>query len=152
VHVLNLLRLHTLTTKESYRKRAERALSAFGGALARSPTSLSELLLAVDFFHDVPKEIVIVTRDASRAESEPLLAAFREVFAPSRVLAVVGEGAEQAKLSSIVPFVEGKVARGGSPTAYVCERGACKLPTTDPATFAAQASASRRATTAPSSR
>jgi len=34
--------------------------------------------------------------------------------------------------------VTGKTARRGQATAYVCERGACELPTTDPEVFAAQ--------------
>jgi uncharacterized protein YyaL (SSP411 family) len=138
VEVLNLLRLHALTTKDSYRTRAQRALSASGAVLARSPTALSELLLAVDFFTDVPKEIIIVTPHAGRAEAEPLLARLRERFVPSRALVVVADGADVASLARVVPLVEGKVARGGVATAYVCEKGACKLPTSDPDVFAAQ--------------
>jgi uncharacterized protein YyaL (SSP411 family) len=43
-----------------------------------------------------------------------------------------------AALARAAPFVEGKVARDGAPTAYVCERGACQLPTHDPAVLASQ--------------
>ena len=61
VETLNLLRLYELTTREPYRVRAERTLAAAAPALATSPTSRNELLLAIDFAVDVPKEIVIVT-------------------------------------------------------------------------------------------
>ena len=37
-----------------------------------------------------------------------------------------------------MPLLEGKVAQGGRPTAYVCERGVCDLPTRDPDVFARQ--------------
>jgi uncharacterized protein YyaL (SSP411 family) len=37
-----------------------------------------------------------------------------------------------------VPLVEGKLPRKGQPTAYVCEKRVCELPTTDPRVFADQ--------------
>ncbi len=144
VAALDLLRLYELTTKDGYRQRAERLLGAFGGVLARAPSALSEMLLAVDFLRDVPKEIVIVTRGA-RAEAEPLLAKLRDVYLPNRVLVVVSEGADLAALARIVPLADGKAARGGRPTAYVCERTACELPTTDPEVFANQLRAGKGA-------
>src|SRR5713101_4935521 len=88
VQALNLLRLHELTTDDRYRQSGDRALRAFKDRLARAPTALSEMLLAVDFQLDVPKEIVIVTA-RSRAEAEPLLAELRATFLPNRVLSVV---------------------------------------------------------------
>ena len=41
-----------------------------------------------------------------------------------------GEVEERAKLS---PIVLGKIQLDGKPTAYVCTRGVCKAPVTDPA-------------------
>jgi uncharacterized protein YyaL (SSP411 family) len=137
VAVLNLLRLHELTTDDRYRRRAERALAAFHATLAESPRALSEMLLAVDFYLDTPKEIVIVVPRA-RADAAALLAALGATFVPNRVLVVVPEGDALARLAPVVPFVEGKVARGGTATAYVCERRICDLPTNDPAVFARQ--------------
>jgi hypothetical protein len=136
VQALNLLRLHELTTNDSYRRRAERTLRAFGAALERAPAALSEMLLAVDFHTDTPKEIVIVAPD-SRSQAEPFLARLRGNFLPNRVVSVVAANslAEHAKL---VPLHEGKIPRGGKTTAYVCEQRVCALPTSDPATFAKQ--------------
>jgi hypothetical protein len=37
-----------------------------------------------------------------------------------------------------VPWLEGKRAIRGQPTAYVCERGRCELPTSKPSVFAKQ--------------
>ena len=37
-----------------------------------------------------------------------------------------------------MPALAGKSARIGSPLAFVCVRGACKLPTGDPAALRAQ--------------
>ena len=57
---------------------------------------------------------------------------------PNRVLVVVAEGGEQARLAALVPLVADKTAAGGKATAYVCERRVCELPTSDPAVFARQ--------------
>ena len=137
VAILNLLRLGELTTDDRYRLRAERALRAFEPRLAAAPGSLSEMLLAVDFHLDTPKEIVIVT-PSSRREAEPLLERLRGTFLPNRVLVVVPEGAELTAQTKLVPLLEAKRALRGRPTAYVCEQRLCELPTSDPEVFARQ--------------
>jgi hypothetical protein len=144
VQALNLLRLHELTTDDRYRRRAEQTLKAFGGQLEKSPASMSEMLLAVDFHLDVAKEIVIVA-PRSRAEAGPLLAQLQATFVPNRVLTVVGEG-NRKRHALLVPLVEGKTARAGKPTAYVCKKRVCDLPTSDPAVFARQLAEVKRLT------
>ena len=94
------------------------------------------MLLALDFYLDRSKEIVLVTRGSTGAE--PFLDVLRQTFAPNKVVIVVREGEDLKRQSTVVPLVAGKVARGGQPTAYVCEQGVCKLPTTDPQEFARQ--------------
>ena len=137
VATLNLLRLYEFTTRDEYRQRAEKALAAFQATLDRAPTSMSEMLLALDFYTDTPKEVVIVT-PASRDGASSLLGKLRSSFVPNRVLVVVTEEDAQGALSKLVPLVDKKVAREGRATAYVCERRVCKLPTTDPEIFAGQ--------------
>ena len=135
VHALNLLRLYELTTDDGYRRRAERTLTAFAPSLSGHPAALPEMLLAVDFHHGVPKEIVIVT--PSRQDAEPFLAKLRGTFLPNKVLAVV-ESSDVEERSEVVPLVRGKLALGGLATAYVCERQICKRPTSDPDVFVQQ--------------
>ena len=129
VALLNLLRLYELTGDERYRARADGLLAAFGGALRVDPTSHAEMLLALGFRLDRPKQIAIVSPGA-RKEAEPLLAALRRKFFPSKVLAVVGAG-ELAEHARLVPWLRDKTPRAGRATAYVCERGLCQLPVTD---------------------
>ena len=78
----------------------------------------------------------MIVSPRSRHEAEPLLAKLRATFLPNRVLTVAVEGADLAAQSQVVPLLEGKVARKGEATAYVCERRICKLPTSDPEVFA----------------
>jgi uncharacterized protein len=81
--------------------------------------------------------VVIVAR-TTREDAEPLLAKLRSVFLPNRVIAVATEGTDLAAQSQLVPLLKDKLSRKGQATAYVCERGVCRLPTNDPEVFAGQ--------------
>ena len=134
VAVLNLLRLHEFTTDPKYRERAEKALRYAAPTLKSNPVTLSEMLLALDFLHDKPKQVVVVLpKEAGKGEAAPLLSAVRGGFVPNRILSVVREGPEQEKAARIVPLVRGKEAADGRATAYVCEGRTCMPPTGDPA-------------------
>ena len=137
VAVHNLLRLHELTTDDRYRVRAERAFEAFGAMLADNPAAVSEMLLAVDYHLDAPKELVMVV-PAGRADAAPFLAELRTRFLPNRILTIVVEGEELERHVRLIPLLDGKTVRDGRATAYVCENRICDLPTTDPAVFATQ--------------
>jgi len=138
VAILNLLRLKSYTSEDDYRKRAERALRSFSGTLASNPAALSEMLLAVDFFLDTPKEIIIVAPDGKKGEADPFLSEFRKQFLPNRIFIVTTEGKEAASLAGLIPMVRGKSALKGKVTVYVCEQGICELPAFDPKGFARQ--------------
>ncbi len=148
VAVMNLLRLYELTTRPAYLERADRALIAVAGGLRESPTAYAEMLLALDFRLDAVEQIAIVTPGSSaqpirgpgdaRDQAAPLLGELARAFVPNHVLAVAPEGPQMAELVARIPFLDGKTALDGKPTAYVCRRETCKLPTTDPAVFAKQ--------------
>jgi len=138
VAILNLLRLHTFTTRDSLRKRAEKGLTFFSRTLHSAPAALSEMLLAVDFFLDAPKEIIIVTPQKANDKAKPFLTELRRQFVPNRIWIVVSEGKELEEHAKIIPLVQGKTVQNGKAAAYVCEKGVCKLPTTDPQVFAGQ--------------
>jgi uncharacterized protein YyaL (SSP411 family) len=137
VAVLSLLRLAEFTTDDRYRQRADAALAAFAPLLARTPTALPKMLVAADFRLDTPKEVIIV-RPSADASAEALLAKLRETYLPNRILAVAVEGRDLAAQRTLVPHFEARTAMGGRPTAYVCEKRVCALPTSDPEVFAGQ--------------
>jgi len=138
VAVLNLLRLGEFTFKDEYRIRAQKALTSFLGSPDINPLAYSEMLIALDFFLDSPKEIVIVTPEGKPKEREAFLRAFRKQFVPNRVLIVVTEGKELESHARVIPLIQGKHALNGKTTAYVCEKAYCKLPALDPALFSQQ--------------
>ena len=136
VALMNLLRLHELTTDDRYRATAERLLAAFHNTLTRSPRALNEMLLAVDFKLGRPKEVVLVHSGKS-SDLAPFLAVLRSEFLPRQVLVHVSE--DQAKtLAEELPILKGKRAGRRGITAYVCEAGICALPTSDPERFRSQ--------------
>jgi uncharacterized protein YyaL (SSP411 family) len=136
VMLLNLLRLGELTGDERFQTRADATLRAFAPTLADDPIAMPHLLSGLDFRLDRPKEIVIITPH-DHGEAAPFLSRLNEHFVPNRVVAVATER-ERDRLAELVPLVAEKVAVGGQPTAYVCERRVCSLPTSDPDVFATQ--------------
>ena len=138
VAVLNLLRLHEFTTNDGYRGRAETTLRYMAETMRSNPVALSEMLLAVDFYLDTPKQVFVVAPQGKREDAVPLLEAFRRQFLPNRIFSFVTEGEELRNNARIVPLLAGKEATGGQVTAYVCENRVCRLPTSDPAEFAEQ--------------
>jgi uncharacterized protein YyaL (SSP411 family) len=138
VALANAVRLSAFTTDDRWRDVADRALASIASVLTSRPMAMTEALLPLDWVTSRPREVAIVLpRGAGPESAAPLLDVLRSRFLPHVVRAVVGED-DVAALAKVAPFVEGKVAQGGRATAYVCERGACQLPTQDPAVFAAQ--------------
>ena len=138
VQVMNLLRLHKFTSSDSYRKRAINSFKAFSNILKQNPIALSEMLLALDFYLDRSKEIIIVFPEKSEISNSPLLEVLRETFLPNRITSFINEGKMQEKHLKVIPLLDKKYAIEKKPTAYVCEGGRCQFPTTDPKTFKSQ--------------
>jgi uncharacterized protein YyaL (SSP411 family) len=137
VALLNALRLATFTGEERWRVIAEKAFSAVHQVLAERPLAMTEALLALDYYSDVPREVAVVWPHGQGADSaEPLLAVLRATFLPNRALAGGAEPLDA--LAPLASFVDGKITQAGRAAAYVCEHGRCELPTSDPATFKTQ--------------
>ena len=138
IAIMNLLRLGELTTRSDYISRADKALSSFGTILTSQPSAMAELLLAIGFQLDKPKEIVIIVPEGKKEDAAPFLAEFRKTFIPNRILAVIAEGEDLRMHTEIIPLAQGKSTRNGKVTAYVCVGNTCKFPTTKPDEFARQ--------------
>ena len=124
VAALTLLRLEAITGERHYGVQAEKLLACFGAVLAGAPGALGEMLLAVDFLLGTPREVVLVRPRGG--SDEELLDRVRARFAPAQVIVRAEEGAGFSKL------LQDRVAQAGRATAYVCYRGACQLPTSEP--------------------
>ena len=129
VAALQLLKLAHLTGEESYSGHASGILRAYREPMEQMPAAFNALLWALDFYLDAAREVALVGRGAAE-ETKELLRVVRRHFVPNKVVACAAEE-EIAAASRVVPLLEGKVAQGGKPTAYVCEHFRCKAPTTD---------------------
>jgi hypothetical protein len=140
VAAMTQLYLWTLTGEEKWRKRAERTMRAVATTLRERPWTLDEMMIAIDYSTDSPKEVMLSLPDGvglDDAGAVALLEVLRRRFVPNHVL-VVATPATLPALGKLVPWAKDKPPKGGEPTVYVCELGACDLPTTDPAVFAKQ--------------
>jgi len=133
----NLLRLYQLTTNPSYLEAAGRLFSSLQETLEADPSSLAELLLAVDYHLAEVKEIVIVGPPRG-GDLAAMLAPLRSRFLPNRTLSVLREGEAAAAQAELLPLTGGKRAIRGRVTAYLCVNRVCDYPVTSPEKFAKQ--------------
>jgi len=135
------LRLYDLTDEARYRARAEATLRAFAQTLTEHPLELDQMLLALDWATDMSHEIAIILpegRGALAPGARPWLDALSRRFVPNSVLVIASEADIAGELGQRVPWLAEKKAHRGRATAYVCERGVCQLPTSDPEVFTRQ--------------
>ena len=137
VSAMNLLRLAEFTGDTTYRDRARAIFRVFSGNLRRGNTSSPKMLSALDYDLDLPREVVIV--EPAPGAAKALRGVLAVTFLPNRVLSLVPAD-QVAPQSKRIPLLTAKVARDGQATAYVCEKGVCELPTSDPNVFARQLS------------
>ena len=136
-----LQRLALLTGDADLERRARRILRSVAPALDRQPTMFGRMLSAADRSLSPPIDAVVAVGTAADASGRGLLVALARPYLPDLVLAAVAPGDTTAGW----PIFEGKVARDGAATAYVCRGYACEAPTGQPTTAAAQATALSRA-------
>ena len=132
VLALQLQRLAAITGEERYEKAAVDALRLIRGALGQSPTAFGYALGALDHYTGTPLEIVVVG-DHSAPGTQALVGAATERYLPNKVLVVADPKRTQAPL----PLLSGRM-EPARPTAYVCRRGVCRMPVTEPEALRAE--------------
>jgi uncharacterized protein YyaL (SSP411 family) len=135
VAALDLLRLTALGEDAAMTDRADRILGAFGGAMATAPAATAGLWAALDLDRADALEVTIVRGDDA---PDALVAVVRKTYLPARALVLPITADQVDALAQAVPFVGGKLARGGKSTAYVCHHTRCDAPTSDPSALAQQ--------------
>jgi uncharacterized protein len=118
-----LIRLARLWGDEELEERAAGVLRLVRDVLLRAPSAFGWALCALDLHLAPPRELAVV----GPPESEVARAALRG-FDPNAVVAF-GPADD-------VPLLAGKPLVDGRPAVYVCERFACRAPTTDASFFA----------------
>jgi uncharacterized protein YyaL (SSP411 family) len=127
VLALQLQRLFSITGRAAYLDAAERTLRLVAQVVGRSPSGFGHMLEAVDYYASEALEIVIVG-DSRTPGTRALVDPVRHRYLPNKVLIVSEARAEDVDR---IPLLAGR-AGVERPTAYVCRRGACRLPVTSP--------------------
>jgi hypothetical protein len=132
-----LQKLAALLDRADWRERAARCVAYYARRLAPQPLAMPEMLAAMDASRIASRHVVIAG-EPDAADTRAMIRAFDRRFLPHDLLLVVDGGERQRRLAALAAFVAPLTARGGHATAYVCVNYACRLPTTDVETFAAQ--------------
>ena len=130
IAIMNLLRLSELTGNDAYRARAKKTLKAFAVLLEKNPFAFSEALLALDYYHSRVNEIVLVLPDNAKLETDPLFNELKNWYLPNKVLTLIHHSQVEKQQNLLKPITR-KTAIEGKTTIYICEKGACQLPTSD---------------------
>lgn len=139
VSALNLVRLAAMTGRGEFREQAAGTVAAFGAAQnpARTTQTMPLMLAALDALSAPPRQIVV----AGRPDAEDTQILLRQVgsrYLPGRVVLLADGGEAQRELARRLPYLEAMTPLEGKATVFLCENGACQLPTTDPAELAAR--------------
>ena len=134
VLALELQRLAMITGDHASEDTALEILRLMRDPMARSPLGFAHLLQALDLYTSKPLEIVVVG-DRDDAGTGSLLSAVRMRFLPAKVL-VASE--ESGPLADDLPLLEGRTKVDGRAAAYVCTRGTCRRPVTEPGDLVAE--------------
>ncbi len=128
-----LQRLAALTGEARYREAAEKIVRRHLEAMVENPFGFGRLLCGLDRQLRGELEIVL-TGPAADPRTRALHAAIGSVELPNRLVAQLEPGSEPAFLDR--SLWEGRLSPS-QPTAYVCRRGSCLAPVTDPAALPA---------------
>jgi uncharacterized protein YyaL (SSP411 family) len=131
IAALVLLRLGRLTMDGRFEQFGRRTLETFGETLERLPVGHPQMLIAADVALGPTIEVVIAGDPAAPATAQ-MVGLLHERFLPRAVTVLHPEGAAGDEIEALTPFVKTQEPLDGKPTAYVCERFVCKLPTTSP--------------------
>jgi len=115
-----LIRLAELLHDVDARRRATWIVETLAPAIARYPSAFGHLLGAADMLINGAVELAIVG-DPAAADFRALERAAADQYVPSLVIA--GGAADDS-----VALLEGRTARDGRATAYVCRNYACEEP------------------------
>jgi len=133
VATLNLLRLYYYNGDEELIRKAEQTLRLFRDKMEEEPSSFGQMLCALDFYLETPKEIAIIG-PRSRPDTQALLRLVRETYLPNKILAVIDPAVDTGGAFAHLPLGEMTQVEGQA-TVYVCHNFACSIPATTPEAF-----------------
>jgi hypothetical protein len=136
-----LQRLALLTGGVDLERAGISALRLVRDVMARAPSAFGHALVALDLSLGPTHEVAIIGEPDAPETRALVDEVVHERFLPNVVLAV----APPDEVPDGLMLLEERPQLDGAPTAYVCERFACRLPVTRPEDLAEQLTGSRKA-------
>ena len=130
VAVLNLLQLSEMTGQSQLRRMAEKSMRAFENRLSQSPSAMPQMMVALSFYLNKSKQILIVGKRNS-PDTQAILHEVHKRFIPNKVVLLVDGGVVQQQLSENLEVLDSLREIEGKATAYICEDYVCQLPTNE---------------------
>jgi len=130
-----LVGLARLTGDDALQAAGRRAVAPLQAAAGQHPQAFASTLMVWALLAEPPREVVLVG-DPQGEDTAALKAVWRR-YGDASVAALLVSG-PQDPLARRSPLAAARDRLEGRATAYVCEAGACRLPTADPETFARQ--------------
>ncbi|HUI85995.1 MAG TPA: thioredoxin domain-containing protein [Nitrososphaerales archaeon] len=128
VAITNALRISELTGNAELKAKAQESLKAFHESMEEQPSSLANMLTALDLAVNGMKEVVVTGTDGGSVAA--MVREFDGHFVPEAVL-VTATPARWAALSLLTPLLEGRDPAKPA-TVYICENNACRRPVDTP--------------------
>jgi uncharacterized protein YyaL (SSP411 family) len=134
-----LVRLSLLMDRPDWHDMAGETLAAVEEQLDKAPRAMGQMLQSLDMWLDDPLEIVLVIPEEGAQNRQAMMQVLRETYVRNgvRVLVDLADRTLE-RIAEDVPLAAERTPLDGQATAYVCQRGTCRQPTTDPEAFADQ--------------
>ena len=123
-----LLKMAIYTDDNKIKDIAHLSIKSATVLMSKAPIAAGEWLSCLEFYIDIPKEIVI-NGDFNSKDTQDLLYEIYRSFIPNTV--VLGINPDNTNYTS--PLGLSKELLNGKPTAYVCQNYTCSLPINEPA-------------------
>jgi uncharacterized protein YyaL (SSP411 family) len=130
VAALNLICLARMTGETRFEEKLAQLMHAFSIDVARTPSSHTQLMIALDFALGPSSEVVVVG-DQQREDAAKMLQAVRSRFLPRKVVLLRSSVEDSPEITDLAKFTKHLHDKGGKATAFVCRNYVCNLPTTD---------------------
>lgn len=124
-----LVTLSRYTDNRAWEDLALATVKPLQEAMRRYPTGFASCLVATEKLYATPREVAIFG-NRSDPETQALLDVLAEVDLTFAAVALIET--ENDPLVAKLPFTQNRGRVEGHATAYVCERGACRLPVITP--------------------
>jgi len=130
VAMWNLLRLGRMTANHDLEGYAARLGGAFAKNVAESPSTYTQLMVALDFALGPSFEVVIAGNSGAN-DTREMLKALRSGYRPNKVVLFRPMEEESPAIIALAGYTENQTGSEGKATAYICQDHRCERPTTD---------------------